>query len=76
MESDHNPPIQVVLLKDGTLKVSDEYYKEILNSAFEVGGWALVPCSEMKELDLSEKGDSKLILIFSLNPQGISQQLP
>ncbi|XP_063679714.1 uncharacterized protein LOC134815142 [Bolinopsis microptera] len=50
---------EVILERGGTLKVSEEYYKDTLNKAFGVGGWALVPCGEIKDLDLSESGEQK-----------------
>lgn len=55
----------VIILKNGTLILSDEYYKNILTEAFGMGGWALIPVGEIKDLDLSsEQGDNKYISLM------------
>ena len=49
----------VMITKDGTLHLPEEYYKEKLNEAFGIGGWALVPNGEVKDLDLTEEGQER-----------------
>ena len=53
--------------------MSHEFYKGVLNKAFGVGGWALVPCGEIVDLeDLYEMGKDSKWLELSKNNFRIS----
>jgi len=73
------PESMVTIQKNGTVEMPISFYRDVLNSAFGRGGWALVPTGDIVELDLNSPTQSnkfvQLIREYSLycNGRFISQ---